>query len=134
MVRLPLIFLTLLSTATTAVYANTEKTIFLGPLPAVSVHDNNNNNTDADDGHVPSSSLEDLQIYTLTPDDPHVRTHLDAQFPSTSYPKGKPTWLALAGLTEGRRYEVRVCWAATVSIPFPSHKKTGAPPPPILQQ
>ena len=74
----PLVFLTLLSTAATSVYANTEKTVFLGP-PAASLHDGVNDHVPS----APAATLEDLQIYTLTPDDPQVRTHLDAQFPST---------------------------------------------------
>ncbi|RYP40798.1 hypothetical protein DL767_001444 [Monosporascus sp. MG133] len=94
-------FTLLFTAATTRVSANTEKTIFLGP-PTV---------------NLPSAhpSLDDLQVHTLTPDNWQVRTHLEAQFPSFSYPSGKPAWLILDELTEGQRYEVRVCWAATVS-------------------
>lgn len=88
---------------TCEVYANTEKAIFLGP-PTV---------------NIPSAhpSLEDLQVHTLTPGNGggQIRTYLEAQFPSSAYPHGKPAWLVLDDLTEGQRYEVRVCWAATVS-------------------
>ena len=109
--RAPLLF----SLLSTAVYANTEKAIFLGPRAvdvssAVAV-------AAAAAASEPAALEGDLRrIHVLTPEDPQVRTHLGAQFPSTSYPKGKPTWLALAGLAEGRRYEVRICWPATVSF------------------
>ena len=102
----------------TAVHANTEKAIFLGPR-AVDVPSAVAAAAGASaDPTSEAAALEgDLRrIHVLTPDDPQVRTHLGAQFPSTSYPRGKPTWLALAGLAEGRRYEVRVCWVATVSF------------------
>ena len=84
-----------------AVYANTEKAIFIGPLSV----------------NIPSAhpTLEDLHVDTLTPTNWAIRTHLEARFPSISSPHGKATWLILDDLTEGQRYEVRVCWAATVS-------------------
>ncbi|KAI1506622.1 hypothetical protein F5X99DRAFT_403984 [Biscogniauxia marginata] len=85
--------------------ANTEKAIFLGP-PAVDI--------------IPSAHpiLDDLRVDILTPDRHALRTHLDAQFPSGSFHHGKPTWLILDELTEGQRYEVRVCWAATQPTAF----------------
>lgn len=85
----------------TLVAANTEKAIILAP---------NNIN-------IPSThpNLDDLQVDTLTPDKWAIRTYLQAQFPTDSAKYGKPTWLVLDQLTEGQRYEVRVCWAATVS-------------------
>ncbi|KAI2632272.1 hypothetical protein GGR54DRAFT_635038 [Hypoxylon sp. NC1633] len=87
-----------------AVYANTEKAIFLGP-PTV---------------NIPSAhpTLNDLHLDTLTPSNWAIRTHLEAQFPNISSPHGKATWLILDGLTEGQRYEVRVCWAATQPTAF----------------
>ncbi|KAI0843551.1 hypothetical protein F5Y06DRAFT_6327 [Hypoxylon sp. FL0890] len=88
----------------TAVCANTEKAIFLGP-PTVSI---------------PSThpTLDDLHVDTLTPANWAIRTHLEARFPSISAPHGKATWLILNELTEGQRYEVRVCWAATQPTEF----------------
>lgn len=82
--------------------ANTEKAIFLGPETV----------------NIPQThpNLEDLHIDTLTPDNWAIRTHLGAQFPTNSSKFGKATWLVLDKLTEGQRYEVRVCWAATVSL------------------
>lgn len=82
--------------------ANTEKTIFLGP-ETVNIP-----------GH--STSLAALNIATLTPAHFSLRTHLNAVFPTASFPKGAETWLILDNLTEGQRYEVRVCWMATVSL------------------
>lgn len=81
--------------------ANTEKTIFLGPPTA----------------NIPSAhpTLEDLHVDILTPTNWEIRIHLEAQFPNISSPNGKATWLILDELTEGQRYEVRVCWAAIVS-------------------
>ncbi|KAK8087269.1 hypothetical protein PG994_002243 [Apiospora phragmitis] len=88
----------------TLVAANTEKAIFLAP---------NNIN-------IPSThpNLDDLQVDTLTPDNWAIRTYLEAQFPTDSTKYGKPTWLVLDQLTEGQRYEVRVCWAATQPTAF----------------
>lgn len=87
--------------------ANTEKVIFLGPEPV----------------NIPaqSTSLAALNIDTLTPVNYSLRTHLDAIFPTEDFPRGKETWLILDNLTESQRYEVRVCWLATVSsLPFHS--------------
>lgn len=89
-----------LSGLLTPALANTEKAIFLGPKTV----------------NIPSAhpNLEDLKVDTLTPENWALRTHLTAQFPTDSARHGKSTWLVLDGLTEGQRYEVRVCWAATV--------------------
>lgn len=85
--------------------ANTEKTIFLGPEPVnIPAH---------------STSLAALSLDTLTPHNYSVRTHLEAIFPTQDLVRGKETWLLLDSLTEVQRYEVRVCWPATVSsAPF----------------
>ncbi|KAI1388641.1 uncharacterized protein F4822DRAFT_252429 [Hypoxylon trugodes] len=86
-------------------YANTEKAIFLGPATV----------------NIPSAhpTLTDLHIDTLSPNNNWaIRTHLNAQFPNSSLPHGKATWLILDELTEGQRYEVRVCWAATQPTEF----------------
>ncbi|KAK8094845.1 hypothetical protein PG997_001530 [Apiospora hydei] len=98
--------LALISVLLTAplVTANTEKAIFLAP----------------DNINIPSThpNLDDLQVDTLTPDNWAIRTYLEAQFPTDSAKYGKPTWLVLDQLTEGQRYEVRVCWAATQPTAF----------------
>lgn len=81
--------------------ANVEKTIFLGPEPV----------------NVPQQppSLADLRLDVLTPDHYARRTHVGAVFPTSELPRGTDTWLVLDDLEEDRRYEVRICWAATVS-------------------
>ncbi|KAI1767025.1 hypothetical protein GGR53DRAFT_160692 [Hypoxylon sp. FL1150] len=86
------------------VCANTEKAIFLGPATA----------------NIPSAhpTLDDLHVDILTPSDSTIRTYLEAQFPNGSLPHGRATWLILDELTEGQRYEVRVCWAATQPTAF----------------
>lgn len=89
-----------------SVLANVEKTIFLGPQTA----------------NIPqqSPSLDDLHIDVLTPDNWSLRTHVEANFPDVSLSdKGKSTWLILDNLTESQRYEVRICWIATVRCSLP---------------
>ena len=83
--------------------ANVEKAIFLGPAAI----------------NIPTQkpSLPDLNLRSLTPGNHSIRTELDRVFPSESPEQHIPrhaTWLLLENLTEGQRYEVRVCWAATV--------------------
>ncbi|KAI4868836.1 hypothetical protein F4820DRAFT_89598 [Hypoxylon rubiginosum] len=99
-----LIHLTPISLLIATAYANTEKAIFLGPATV----------------NIPSThpTLDDLHVDILTPSDSTIRTHLEAQFSNASLPHGKATWLILDQLTEGQRYEVRVCWAATQPTAF----------------
>jgi hypothetical protein len=94
-------FLLLLSSQIIAAIANTEKTIFLGPSNL----------------RVPAEhpSLEDLHLDALSPNHWSLRTHIQAQFPTNTSKHGQSSWLLLHGLREGQRYEVRICWAATVS-------------------
>lgn len=81
--------------------ANVEKTIFLGPEPV----------------NIPNQqpSLSTLNIDTLTPDNWSLRTHIEASFPTADFSRGSSSWFILDNLTEGQRYEVRICWLATVS-------------------
>jgi len=83
--------------------ANVEKTIFLGPEPAI----------------IPSQhpTLADLALDALTPSNWSLRTTLPSSFPTDVYPRGRPIWLLLDALSHGQRYEVRICWAATVKLP-----------------
>jgi hypothetical protein len=86
--------------------ANVEKTIFLAPSPVTlpNVH----------------SSLDTLRLDTLDPARLSiVATVLPVQFPSSSAPRGLESWYLLRALEDGRRYEVRICWPATVSLPLP---------------
>jgi hypothetical protein len=85
--------------------ANVEKTIFLGP-PAISIP-------------VAHPNLDDLSLIPLSPLHFSARTRLNASFPSKSAPRGTQHWFLLDGLSPGARYEVRICWLATVSLkPF----------------
>lgn len=84
-----------------AVFANTEKVIFLGPS-ALQVP-------------VQQPTLTDLRLDTLTPQHWSLRMHIEADFPSNSSRYGQASWFLLHNLHEGQRYEVRVCWAATVA-------------------
>lgn len=103
--KLSITFSLLVSAVLTA--ANVEKTIFLGPEPVP----------------IPQQrpTLSDLNLHTLTPGNSSIRTHLDREFPGTKEETGQESrgvesWLLLSDLTEGQRYEVRVCWAAIVSL------------------
>ena len=91
---------------TQASLANVEKTIFLGPKFV----------------NVPlrHPTLEDLHIDILTPKDSALRTKIEAEFPDDEYERGKTSWFLLDDLKENQRYEVRICWAATVRTGFPS--------------
>ena len=96
-----LVLLILLLSQVLAVAANTEKAIFLGPSKL----------------QVPIEhpTLETLRLDVLSPLHLSLRTHIKAEFPTDVSKYGRPTWLLLHGLREGQRYEVRICWAATVS-------------------
>jgi len=82
--------------------ANTEKVIFLGPNPTQIP--------------VEHPTLEDLRLEALSPEHWSLRTHVQAEFPTDSSKYGLSSWYLLHGLKEGQRYEVRICWAATVSF------------------
>lgn len=88
------------------VSANVEKVIFLGP------------------GGVAECSNH-LDVYTLqhdvlTPLKPAIRRELTATFPSyTNSWRGSDSWIVLDELESQRRYEVRICWSATVCIIHP---------------
>lgn len=82
------------------VLANTEKVIFLGPGTL----------------NVPMEhpTLEDLHLDALSPQHHSLRTHIQAEFPAEDSKYGQATWYLLQRLKAGQRYEVRICWAATV--------------------
>jgi len=91
--------------------ANVEKTIFVAP-PTVNIPQQH-------------PTIEDLHLDVLTPDNWSLRTRLAADFPNDKALEGKISWFLLDNLTPSQRYEVRVCWPATVSFisssPQPSH-------------
>ena len=95
-----LIILPILILWIAVVLGNVEKTIFLGPAA------------------VPASQqrqqLDLLRLDVLQPSRSMLRRQLKSTFPTRSDPKGTASWFLLEGLTEGQRYEVRVCWLATV--------------------
>ena len=84
----------------TPVLANVEKTIFKGPAGLT----------------IPNypPNIEDLYLIPVSPLHPSVRTHINTTFPTVEAPKGTETWMLLDGLVPGARYEVRICWLATV--------------------
>lgn len=97
----PLVVLLAAVTHAWTVHANVEKTIFLGPPPTHTPHD--------------PPALDDLRLDVLTPKDaPILETQLPVQFPTKTAPRGLDSWYLLQDLEEGRRYEVRICWPATV--------------------
>lgn len=81
--------------------ANTEKVIFTAPK-------------NVDFGHV-RPNLLDLHLETLSPTNLALRTALPVAFPSDQEHRGLQSWYLLQTLTQGQRYEVRLCWPATVS-------------------
>lgn len=95
-------FLLLLLHSIPTVLANVEKVIFLGPGSL----------------QIPQQqpTLDDLHLLSVSPNQPILRTELSAVFPSKSSEKGLASWVLIEQLIEGQRYEVRVCWAATVSL------------------
>ena len=83
------------------VLGNVEKTIFLGPEPLRVPHQHPN--------------LQDLYLDTLSPSTSVLRSKLLAAFPKPNAVRGEASWFLLDGLRQHQRYEVRLCWAATVS-------------------
>jgi hypothetical protein len=95
-------FLLLLISHILGVVANTEKVIFLGP-----------SNRQVP---FPHPTLGDLELETLSPQNWDLRTRIQAEFPTNASKYGQSSWILLHGLREGQRYEVRICWPATVSM------------------
>jgi len=83
------------------VQANVEKTIFVTPAAQVLPHD---------------ASIDNLYLTRLSERVPRVRTYINATFPTPDEPKGTETWMLLEELRPKTRYEVRLCWLATVSL------------------
>ncbi|KAJ9616921.1 hypothetical protein H2200_000641 [Cladophialophora chaetospira] len=85
------------------VLANVEKTIFVAPPAELPPQD---------------ASIDNLLLTRLSEQHPSVRTALNASFPTEANPKGTETWMLLEGLHPQKRYEVRICWAATQPTSF----------------
>lgn len=60
------------------------------------------------------ASIDNLLLIPLSEAFPSVRTLLNASFPTNAASQGIDTWFLLEGLRPHARYEVRVCWLATV--------------------
>ena len=91
--------------STALVLANVEKVVFLGPRQPISRH----NLLDIHNSGHP----------VLNHSRSSIRKHLLASFPSqTNLWRGSKSWVILDALEEGKRYEVRICWSATVSESF----------------
>jgi hypothetical protein len=84
------------------VQSNVEKTIFLAPPPT----------------SVPSTgpSLANLCLHNLSPSKLRLRTAIPVRFPNEEAPTGLRSWYLIGDLVVGLRYEVRICWAAVVSL------------------
>jgi len=86
---------------TMLVAANVEKTIFIAPEALTMPQD---------------AAIDNLLLQSLNPNNLNMRTYLNASFPTSDQPKGQVTWALLEGLTPRSRYELRVCWLATVVV------------------
>ena len=98
-----LLLLLLLLLLVHPVSSNVEKAIFLGP-PAIPI---------PRDGY---PNIDLLRLIGISPELAVLRTRLAATFPNDTAPIGVESWFLLDHLSPGRRYEVRVCWPATVSL------------------
>ena len=81
--------------------ANVEKVVFLAPEAGADLPN--------------LSKLEYLRHNTLLPLPSSLQVSLPAAFPEEGDLQGRETWFMLEGIGERQRYEVRICWAATVS-------------------
>lgn len=84
--------------------ANTEKTIFVAPEALATTQS--------------GPTLAALGLDTLSPSQSVLRTSLAVTFPHKNAPLGNQSWYLLSGLQPDKRYEVRVCWAATQPTQF----------------
>ncbi|KAK5157202.1 hypothetical protein LTR04_005485 [Oleoguttula sp. CCFEE 6159] len=105
MLALLYLFVPCLLALLASVQANTEKVIFTGPASI----------TIPEDVH---PGLDALQLESLSPARRTLRKQLAVRFPTKRDPSLAQSWYLLEGLEEGRRYEVRICWAATQPTVF----------------
>lgn len=95
---LPYIYITVFFAALAR--ANVEKTIFKAP-PAFPFPEKD-------------PTVDDLGLERLSPSNGMLRTTLNASFPTDAESRGTDSWYLLENLNPGQRYEVRICWLATV--------------------
>lgn len=81
--------------------ANVEKVIFTAPPATVVPQD---------------AAIDSLLMIPLNHDFPAARTYFNATFLTPDRQDGSVSWLLLDNLNPGQRYEVRLCWLATVSF------------------
>lgn len=107
------------------VAANADKIIFTAPEPVTYP--------------LGPPSLADLGLDVLGPERLSIRTNLSRIFHGASdgkglgTPPGVASWFLLDDLTEGQRYELRVCWAAIVSEHI-QHNTSSCKSRPVLRQ
>lgn len=82
-------------------FANVEKVIFTAPPATVVPQD---------------AAIDSLLMIPLNHEFPSARTYFNASFLTTDGQDGEVSWLLLDNLNPGQRYEVRVCWLATVGF------------------
>lgn len=99
-VRVLLAYLTTLAVLLQSALANVEKAVFVAPAALT----------------IPNvrPGLQDLRLTSLSPSAHVFRTQLPVAFPTDDTLRGLESWYLLSELKEGQRYEVRICWAATV--------------------
>ncbi|KAH9845269.1 GPI-Mannosyltransferase II co-activator [Teratosphaeria destructans] len=85
-----------------AAQANTEKAVFTAPPPTAFTE----------------ASLDHLSLHTFSPHRLSRRLSLPVAFPDEARPRGLDSWYTLERLTQGQRYEVRICWAAIQPTTF----------------
>lgn len=97
------LLLFLLLTLTSLASGNVEKTIFIAP-PRIKIPAEQ------------PAGVDDLGLPRLSPapEDAAIRTRLNSSFPTSDAPGGAESWFYLERLVPGVRYEVRICWLATV--------------------
>ena len=69
-------------------------------------------------------SFDQLRLETLTPSKSTLRRQLRAAFPTSTDPQGPASWFLLDSLSANCRYELRVCWLATVRPTLPNDTAT----------
>ena len=84
------------------VFANVEKAIFVAPR----------------DKYILPATLADLDLNIITPTSNAVRRQLQRRSFEFNSPEAAVTWYLLDDLTPDQRYEIRICWAATVGLSY----------------
>lgn len=95
--------------------ANVEKTVFIAPPPPGSSPTTRMAVPPAEPARRVADGHAGGDLGRLSPMHPVLRTRLNASFADAeAAPRGSDSWLFVDGLQPGRRYELRICWLATV--------------------